>query len=312
MGNKDSQIADQALYNAELEVLKIGGLDVEKEVIIKQVPVMNDSAYVNTVIVGDQSKPTLVLTHGYNGSIFLFYQSIKLIAESFNLIMFDVIGMGTSSRPVFNPADRHQADNYFIEVFEEWRKKMDLTGFYLAAHSFGGYLMGTYASLYPQHIKKLLLLSPLGIKQRPDNFQHKNMFYPEGFGPPNWAKGISEALWGKFTPANVARKVGTEKMIRKFIARYLNKHQQVPPEEMAPLQELMYQIFVRPGTTEKALFILFDCGLHAHQPLHSTARLENPDLPFPISIVFGDRDWMDSRGARQIIRASKFFHSGES
>jgi hypothetical protein len=108
-------------------------------------------------------------------------------------------------------------------------------------------------------------------------------------------------------PANIARKVGTEKMIRKFITDYLNKHQQVPPDEHAALQELMFQFFMRPGTTETALFVLFDCGLHAHIPLQSPERLENPDLPFPVSIVFGDVDWMDSRGARQIVRSSKFF-----
>ena len=55
---------------------------------------------------------------------------------------------------------------------------------------------------------------------------------------------------------------------------------------------------MRPGGTDAALFLSFDCGLHAHMPLQEVDRLANPDLPFPISIVFGDRDWMDSRGSR--------------
>lgn len=137
------------------------------------------------------------------------------------------------------------------------------------------------------------------------------MFYPAGFGPPNWAKGISAALWGKIAPNNLARKLG-ESMVKKGVNKYLSKHQQVPPDEHAALQELMVCMFMLPGTSELALFKLFDCGLHAHHPLQSPDRLENPDLPFPISIVYGDKDWMDSRGSRQIIRASKFHASGQS
>lgn len=220
--------------------------------------------------------------------------------------------MGTSSRPVFNLNDPQQIDEFFLSIFESWRNTLGLTGFYLAAHSFGGYLMGTYASLNPQHVKKLILLSPLGIKNRPPNFDVKRMHYPSGYGPPQWAKGISEKMWGKINPQSIARKVATEKTVRKFISKYLNKHMPVPPDEHQALQDLVFQMFKRPGSTETALTKLFDCGLHAHNPLQSPARLLNPDLPFPISIVYGDRDWMDSRGSREIVRTNKFFASGES
>ena len=54
--------------------------------------------------------------------------------------------------------------DYFVEYFEKWRIAMDLTDFYLIGHSFGGYQVGLYASKYPQHIRKLILVSPIGIK----------------------------------------------------------------------------------------------------------------------------------------------------
>jgi pimeloyl-ACP methyl ester carboxylesterase len=105
-----------------------------------------------------------------------------------------------------------------LQVLDEWRIALGLSGFYLAGHSFGGYLMGTYAALHPLHIKKLILLSPLGIKKRPENFKAKNMFYPEGYGPPNWAaKVIGEKLWGKIVPMNIAKKVASEKLSKKMI-----------------------------------------------------------------------------------------------
>jgi len=44
----------------------------------------------------------------------------------------------------------------------------NLIDFILAGHSFGGYICGHYAIKYPQHIKKLLMLSPAGVVKRPD------------------------------------------------------------------------------------------------------------------------------------------------
>ena len=42
----------------------------------------------------------------------------------------------------------------------------DLQGFYLAGHSFGGYLVGNYALEYHQYLKKVILLSPIGIRPK--------------------------------------------------------------------------------------------------------------------------------------------------
>jgi len=47
----------------------------------------------------------------------------------------------------------------------------NLTGFILAGHSFGGYVVGHYACRYPQHIKKLLMLSPIGVNVMPEGFE---------------------------------------------------------------------------------------------------------------------------------------------
>jgi len=34
-------------------------------------------------------------------------------------------------------------------------------------------------------------------------------------------------------------------------------------------------------------------------------------IPFPISIVFGTKDWMDSRGSVRIIKRNKFNQEGK-
>jgi len=72
--------------------------------------------------------------------------------------------MGGSSRPPFELTDSEETDSFFADSLEKWREKMGITQFILAGHSFGGYVSGVYASFYPQHIKKLLLLSPIGVR----------------------------------------------------------------------------------------------------------------------------------------------------
>jgi pimeloyl-ACP methyl ester carboxylesterase len=50
----------------------------------------------------------------------------------------------------------------------------------------------------------------------------------------------------------------------------------------------------------------------AKHPLNQTDRLYNPDIDFPIGVVYGDSDFLGSEGADEIVRNSKYFESGES
>lgn len=98
-----------------------------------------------------------------------------------------------------------------------------------------------------------------------------------------------------------------------MITKYVKQHQPCETDaERECLISYLYQIFTREGTTEYALFKQFDAGLHAHKPLSASDRLSGQNISFPISIVFGDRDWMDSRGSKTIISRSKFLLSGQS
>lgn len=78
------------------------------------------------------------------------------------------------------------------------------------------------------------------------------------------------------------------------------------------MEEYLFQILLRESSTEYALFMQVDPGLHAHEPLDHENQLRNADIPFPISIVYGDKDWMDSRGSREIVQANKFCSAGLS
>ena len=111
-----------------------------------------------------------------------FWKIVKPISEKYHLIMIDIIGMGGSSRPVFNFQNPEKIDEFLVEWLEKWRISMgNMEEFVLAGHSFGGYVSGLYALKYPKNIKKLLLLSPLGITRTPTDFNLMKEFekFPE-------------------------------------------------------------------------------------------------------------------------------------
>ena len=120
-------------------------------------------------------KPILVFAHGYAASSALYYQMYKRLMKYFCVITFDHIGMGASSRPQnydYENITPQESINYFVDYIEKWRiqfskvvlKGKELKNFYLMGHSFGAYILGNYAIKYPQYIKKLILLSPIGLK----------------------------------------------------------------------------------------------------------------------------------------------------
>jgi len=88
--------------------------------------------------------------------------------------MVDIVGMGASDRPEDYDCTSITAEetvDYFNDYFERWRKAMGgITQFYLTGHSFGGYLCGLYTSRYPQHVKQLVMISPIGVKPLPEGF----------------------------------------------------------------------------------------------------------------------------------------------
>ena len=104
----------------------------------------------------------------------------------------------------------------------------NLTGFYLSAHSFGGYLMGNYAAGYHKHIKKLLLVSPIGIIVRPKEYDaikavKERFSNGNSKGPPSWALSAFGIAWKrKISVFGIARTVGRKQTLKRmdaFVAR---------------------------------------------------------------------------------------------
>ncbi|KAF5520915.1 putative cardiolipin-specific deacylase [Colletotrichum aenigma] len=125
--------------------------------------------------VGEKVDNTLVIVHGYGAGLGFFYKNFEPLsrAKGWKLYALDMLGMGNSTRPPFKvhakdqAAKTAEAEAWFIDALEEWRKKRDIDKMTLIGHSLGGYLSVAYALKYPGHIKKLILASPVGIPADP-------------------------------------------------------------------------------------------------------------------------------------------------
>lgn len=71
-------------------------------------------------------------------------------------------------------------------------------------------------------------------------------------------------------------------------------------------------IFMMKGTSEGALFVLFDQGLFAHYPLNAPSCLASPSFPLPVSFIFGRHDWVTAEGCQDVILSNKWRACGQS
>lgn len=107
MGNYIKGVDDELLLRAERNLFSLSGLDYDTFK-ISNVSIDEAGNYVRTFEIPalnltGEKPPTLVLIHGYGGFAAIFYKIIKdIVGSGIHLIMIDIIGMGTSSRPEFN------------------------------------------------------------------------------------------------------------------------------------------------------------------------------------------------------------------
>ena len=78
------------------------------------------------------------------------------------------------------------------------------------------------------------------------------------------------------------------------------------------LVDYLYLIFLMRGTSEGALFVLFDFGLFARYPLSLPTLLASREFDIPVSFIFGMHDWVSAEGTQDVLMSNKYQAYGQS
>lgn len=182
---KQSHIIDEIispLDNQRKEVFKIEkdlyeslNLQWDVDIITEDIPIIDnehDDYYMHLLRTAhpDPNKENFLLIHGFLSCNLHFLGILPYLIKRYNVFIPDTIGMGLSSRPQITFTSPMQCEAYFIDIYHLFIKSLFFEGrfnikkeYYICGHSLGGFLVSRYMLLYPEGIKKVLLLSPAGI-----------------------------------------------------------------------------------------------------------------------------------------------------
>ena len=136
---------------------------------------------------------------------------------------------------------------------KEWRERVGIKEqFYLAGHSLGGYVSSVYAMRHPEDVIKLLLLSPVGLPEKPETFTHDEVVQRFDSAKGRIGARVALKLWeSNFTPFGPLRATGSlgTKVFLKFYAGSRFKAI-TDPEELEEVKAYLHQIFLRPCSGE--------------------------------------------------------------
>jgi hypothetical protein len=105
---------------------------------------------------------------------------------------------------------------------------------------------------------------------------------------------VFDVVWTtKISPFGIGRFMG-ETQMKGLIERYVAQKQgeSTSEDEKQAISDYMYQTMMRSGTTEQAIFLLFNPDLHAFLPLGHESKLGSQDFSVPVSFFYGENDWV--------------------
>lgn len=127
-----------------------------------------NTRYGNTFIIacGEKSAPPLILLHGGGMNSCMWLEDIREYSLNYRVYAVDIPGEAGRSDENHLQLKGPYYEDWLIDVFDALSiEKADLMGI-----SFGAWLSTKFSICYPQKVRKLVLLSPLGISPQRKTF----------------------------------------------------------------------------------------------------------------------------------------------
>ncbi|KAE9038169.1 hypothetical protein PR002_g6167 [Phytophthora rubi] len=238
---------------------------------------------------------TIVLVHGYGAGNAFWAANLKDLAKAFDVFVVEWKGIGRSQRPKFKPKNSDEADAFFVESLEEWRKELKLDKFILCGHSMGALYGAYYASKYPNSLEHVILVSPAGVHA--SSLAHSEL--PLG-------RRIAYAL--HLTPMSAARGMGP---LGPRLVHWMAKKRisWTPPSNAIRMDALDFELFAKYCYHNWALKASGDIAVHTH--LHPGAAARGTPLSeiivpekwsLPVTFIYGGGpDWMPKEHGEAVV-----------
>ncbi|KAF8803840.1 alpha/beta-hydrolase [Phlegmacium glaucopus] len=361
-GQKQGAISEQRLLRRTLPFLDAES-SIDGPVIARSSLVQLDTPkrYLNTLSITATATPSspppspAVLLHGYGAGLAFFFHNFPSLAKwvekcGSSVYAIDWLGMGRSARVPFQVKAKREdvyarvteAESFFIDSLEEWRKKMGLSQMTLIGHSLGAYFSVAYALRYPDRVTKLILLSPAGVPRAPiydqlsielpDKVNSQPESTPESRPTrPREVSSLERATTIKLDSIRQQRKKikPRESNIRRLftylweegwspfqvvrstffwspmlIGKYSSRRfSNLTPEERRDMHDYIMNITLAKGSGEYCITHILEPSTHARMPL--VDRIANLRKDMHVTFVYGAHDWMDKNGGEQSVEALK-------
>ena len=131
-----------------------------KSIILKEKFADIDGSKIRYLESGSSEK-TLVLVHGLGASCERWEQVLPIFKNNFRVIVPDLIGFGQSDKPTVD-----YTIDFFSEFLEKFLKSLGINKTSIIGSSLGGQIAAEFASVHPNIIEKLILVSPSGIMKQ--------------------------------------------------------------------------------------------------------------------------------------------------
>ncbi|MFX0121556.1 MAG: alpha/beta fold hydrolase [Promethearchaeota archaeon] len=119
------------------------------------------NGFVHYELNGPVDADIVVLVHGFSSPLFVWdFTFDKLVEEGFKVLRYDLYGRGYSDRPQV----KYNME-FFVQQLHELIHKLDLTNkkINLVGLSMGGGICVVFADKYPELVKKVSLVDPIGF-----------------------------------------------------------------------------------------------------------------------------------------------------
>jgi pimeloyl-ACP methyl ester carboxylesterase len=154
---------------------------------------------------------TLLFVHGFQSGKHFWIKYAKKLSPNYHIVIPDLPAHGGSS---FSESTKFDI-NSFAEYLNDFVEEKRLKNFYLIGTSLGAGISISYAYQYPERVKKLVLLNPIGIKPECEKEIEEITRKNEGIFFPNSLEDLDKLYFNL---------VGRPFLGKNFIKRGILKH----------------------------------------------------------------------------------------